>query len=87
MRLIDADALIKSLNEWNKEHYTDTFTGDDATSEFDYMINQMDEIEKIERRRHGVWAGTVCSCCGESTSFYYDCKYCPNCGAKMDEEI
>ncbi len=35
---------------------------------------------------HGRWFGTVCTACGESTSFYYDCAYCPNCGAKMDEE-
>ena len=35
---------------------------------------------------HGRWAGTVCTACGESTSFYYDCNYCPWCGAKMDEE-
>lgn len=34
--------------------------------------------------RHGEWCGTVCSACGESTSFYYDCYYCPWCGAKMD---
>lgn len=34
--------------------------------------------------RHGNWFGTVCSACGESTSFYYDCNFCPNCGAKMD---
>ena len=34
---------------------------------------------------HGKWFGTVCTACGESTSFYYDCNYCPWCGAKMDE--
>ena len=34
--------------------------------------------------RHGNWFGTVCSVCGESISFYYDCNFCPNCGAKMD---
>ena len=34
--------------------------------------------------KHGEWFGTICSACGESTSFYYDCNYCPNCGAKMD---
>ncbi len=34
--------------------------------------------------KHGEWMGSVCSACGESTSFYYDCCYCPQCGAKMD---
>lgn len=33
----------------------------------------------------GEWCGSVCSACGESTSFWYDCNYCPHCGAKMDE--
>ena len=33
----------------------------------------------------GKWMGTVCSACGESTSFSYDCKYCPKCGAKMED--
>lgn len=32
----------------------------------------------------GTWLGTVCTVCGESTSFYYDCDYCPQCGAKME---
>lgn len=34
---------------------------------------------------HGEWCGSVCSACGESTSYWYNCSYCPNCGAKMDE--
>ena len=36
-------------------------------------------------RNHGKWMGTVCSVCGESTSNYYDCDYCPHCGARMEE--
>ena len=38
---------------------------------------------KEEERPHGEWFGTVCTNCGESTSFYYDCNYCPQCGADM----
>lgn len=38
----------------------------------------------VQEVRHGKWFGTVCSACGESTSNYYDCEYCPHCGAKMD---
>ena len=33
--------------------------------------------------KHGRWMGTVCSACGESFSEYYDCNFCPNCGAYM----
>lgn len=35
-------------------------------------------------RKHGEWMGTVCSCCGKSIVDYYDCDFCPKCGAIMD---
>ena len=44
--------------------------------------------------RHGRWkchgdcGVTECSACGWSIEEYVgDCAYCPNCGAKMDEEV
>lgn len=40
----------------------------------------------VQEVRHGKWAGTVCTNCGESTSDYYDCDYCPQCGARIDGE-
>lgn len=40
----------------------------------------------VQEVRHGKWAGTVCTNCGESTSDYYDCDYCPHCGTRMDGE-
>lgn len=40
--------------------------------------------EDVAPVRHGEWFGTVCTACGGSTSYYYDCDYCPQCGAKMD---
>lgn len=50
-----------------------------------YLDNYFEIIEAdVEPVKHGEWAGTVCCCCGESTVNYYDCDYCPNCGAKMD---
>ena len=33
----------------------------------------------------GKWMGSVCSCCGESVSEWYNFKFCPMCGAKMDD--
>lgn len=39
------------------------------------------------KRKTGIWMGSVCSECGNSTSFYYDCDYCPHCGAKMTDEV
>lgn len=35
--------------------------------------------------KHGEWQGTVCSMCGASVSNYYDCDFCPKCGAKMQD--
>lgn len=56
----------------------------DDMSEFLTAIEIAVDALKNSYRRHGEWLGTVCSCCGESTSFYYDCTYCPHCGAEMD---
>lgn len=46
-RLIDADALKKALQKWGSDHWTEAFTGDDACSEFDYMIDNEDTIETV----------------------------------------
>jgi rubrerythrin len=35
---------------------------------------------------HSKWMGTVCAACGTSVSFYFDCDYCPICGARMDDD-
>ena len=59
-----------------------------AVSVIDNVFGEIKEIPAADVAPvvHGRWAGTVCTACGESTSFYYDCNYCPWCGAKMDEE-
>lgn len=44
----------------------------------------VDYIRQAIEGRHGTWCGTVCSACGESVSWFYDCEYCPMCGAEMD---
>ena len=79
MRLIDADELIKHAcrsTEWSHGEHP--------------MVVEVDDIDDAptvdaEPVKHGVWFGTVCSCCGASTSFSYDCEYCPHCGEKMVE--
>lgn len=45
MRLIDADALEKTLGDWIRNHWTDAFTGDDAGSEFADMIEHAETID------------------------------------------
>lgn len=44
----------------------------------------------VEPVRHGYWGEytswmVVCSLCGKHTA-KHNFKYCPNCGAKMDED-
>jgi hypothetical protein len=50
-------------------------------------LNALKDVPSAEpERKTGIWMGSVCSECGNSTSFYYDCDYCPKCGAKMRGE-
>lgn len=53
----------------------------------DEILMQDCKVADVAPVVHGQWFGTVCTACGESTSFYYDCNYCPHCGAKMDGEV
>lgn len=100
MRLIDADALIKWLNDtycdiskrlWNYNHHVMAMD----------MIEIIENYPTIEERKHGHWTVTEntyqCQFCQ-----YWDTRkkeqvngryvfsklpnYCPYCGAKMDEE-
>lgn len=96
MRLIDADALEKTLRDWIRDHWTDAFTGDDAGSEFADMIEHEETIDSVPVvRAHwelapedtaydNVW---ICSNCGEDFIRHRKPKfiYCPNCGAKMEK--
>ena len=45
MRLINADALEKTLRDWIRDHWTEAFTGDDAGSEFADMIAHEETID------------------------------------------
>lgn len=87
MRLIDADAL--------KQYATGgvTSVGILSLAEID-KAPTIDAVEVV----HGRWESDApdkhgykkprCSVCGEFHLFmwsdYASCKYCPNCGAKMD---
>lgn len=45
--MIDAEHLKNELREWCRENWGVAFTGDDACSEFDYMIDNEDTIETV----------------------------------------
>ena len=87
MRLIDADALIAYIKKRIRNEMV-----------IAWLCRIISEVPTIEAEpvRHGRWVDKMvrdwhCSECGKKASFdgyCYDDKpnYCPNCGAKMDEE-
>lgn len=76
-KFIDADVLAKQISK--------RVNNPSIRSWLFAIINEMPAAD-VQEVRHGKWAGTVCTNCGESTSDYYDCDYCPQCGARMDGE-
>ena len=52
---------------------------------YDQMLDHIPAAD-VQEVTHGEWCGTVCSNCTASISDYYDCDYCPRCGARMDGE-
>lgn len=103
MRLIDADALIKWLNDtycdtskrlWSYNHHVMAMD----------MIAIIENYPIVEERKHGCWIETNEYYTGAyESSHYYKCSvcgaliledvafgvgnYCQQCGAKMDEVI
>ena len=81
MRLIDADALIKEACAEGAYGYVDAEQIADAPTVY------------AEPTRHGHWEygdyydiGDVCSVCfWDSQMVQPSYRYCPRCGAKMDE--
>lgn len=88
MRLIDADAMIDRLKEWDTKDKTDKAL-------YNFTLNRINEQPTIQPVRHGHWTlqedrtkklygWHICSECGawigEPTN------YCSNCGADMRGE-
>ena len=74
MRLINADELKKA------------FVGNKyGTQAIEYYIDNAPTVDPV---KHGHWTrdkdGYFCSVCGLYFQ-YSDSKYCPHCGARMDE--
>lgn len=65
--------------------YAEKIRVDELDAAIATLVNLPSAQPEIEPKT-GRWFGTVCSACGESTSFYYDCDYCPHCGVKMEGE-
>ena len=61
---------------------------------FDHLkkVIEVFPTESIAPVKHGHWVEQsdcdelVCSCCNGGYTLYDETPYCPNCGAKMDED-
>ena len=100
MRLIDADALAKSLIGVTVKWFVDLNGCVGDTFNFTNVIDYIEDAPTIDAKPvlHGRWvvldecanAGAYCSVCHKKVykECYGNCKmkstYCPNCGAKMD---
>lgn len=85
MRLIDADALsMKLIGEELNAYAKADFRFAQALSIFHGLISK---APTVEERKHGHWEDidldtSVCSVCKKPQE--YETKYCPECGAKME---
>ena len=97
MRLIDADALIERLKPYIDKYGAKEFPYNIVQDAFIYEVDQQPTVDAVPVR-HGKWIHEVrytidslhsyqqyrCSEC--DMTYITNTKYCPNCGARMDEE-
>lgn len=94
MRLIDVDKLKNYWKSWDmNRNDNDVTTIGAARTGFEWLINAMPIID-AEPRKRGKWFYDEDGWwhCSECLAIYPDgitdeINYCPNCGAKMDEEV
>lgn len=87
MRLIDADkakaellSMIGDIHGWGE--FFDGIRGGYRSA-----ADRLDTMSVVEERKHGHWEDidldtSVCSVCKKPQE--YETKYCPECGAKME---
>lgn len=100
VRLIDANALEKFLNEKVKTLADENGWYDHFVSGFDDAITYVENAPTIDavpvvhgrwneptwRFQDGFWVCSCCNFCTEASAAPRLYKYCPNCGSKMDSE-
>lgn len=89
MKLIDADKLIPAVNGAFGDEYV--FLGHDARIVLNEIL-QAQETVKAKPVVHAKWIKNKCSACGHEAYWddvygWQNFKYCPYCGALMDEDM
>ena len=100
-RLIDANNLIEEIREercYNCRNFKDMKCDYCGTADYIYMIEDM-PAANVAPVVHGRWIDVypdiepnpmfmygICSECGFEQGLSKYLKYCPNCGAQMDEK-
>lgn len=82
-RFIDADKLIWQVQDSDKYGT--------ITKQVFISLLQNSETEDVAPIAHAHWIDTLygwaCSNCEKEQEYTLFLKYCPSCGAKMDEEV
>ena len=96
MRLIDADALVEDIGK-EIDKYKKVFLSSAHCSGMKTVIRIVKNQDTVEPVKHGHWIHgsssenirVTCSECGYKVNYFWDswqdAKYCPNCGAKMQQ--
>ena len=92
-RLIDAGKFQESAERWQRILSETYGKNDEYVVCIERVLELLEDAPTVDAEpvRHGHWIytpteplGYVCSECGKSSCGF---TYCPNCGAKMDEEV
>lgn len=101
-RFIDANNLIEEIREercYNCRNFKDMKCDYCGTADYIYMIEDMPaaDVAPVVHRRwidaypdiepNPMFMYGICSECGFEQAISKYLKYCPNCGAKMDEPV
>ena len=93
MRLIDADALLDFLDVGHLRPPTEICFSELMMKNIIELMPTVDAVPV----RHGKWTNHILGSTGYGTTVMHQCsececmtisrfRYCPNCGARMDEE-
>lgn len=91
-RYIDADAILKDMCKWCTNFGMDAPVCEEKECAYTLLVKSEPTVDVMEVK-HGHWIEINsdmgiyrCSQCRETVGCQTGSYFCPNCGAKMDEE-